>query len=44
MSVEDNLEKIMVDQAQLVSQFRNIQLATQNLEKKFGQFANAQNS
>lgn len=34
----------MVDQAQLAANVRNNQLATQNLEKQFGQFASAQNS
>ncbi|XP_049382857.1 uncharacterized protein LOC125847236 [Solanum stenotomum] len=36
MSVEDMLKQIMADQAKLVADVRNNQLATQNLEKKFG--------
>ncbi|KAH0716682.1 hypothetical protein KY290_012945 [Solanum tuberosum] len=44
MSVEDMLKQIMSDQAKLAAEVRNNQLATQNLEKKFGQFASAQNS
>lgn len=42
MSVEEILKKIMADQAQLAVDVRNNQLGTKNLEKKFGQFANAQ--
>uniref|UniRef100_M1D8H2 Putative plant transposon protein domain-containing protein n=1 Tax=Solanum tuberosum TaxID=4113 RepID=M1D8H2_SOLTU len=44
MSMEEMLKMIMADQAQLAADVRNNQLATQNLEKKFGQFASAQNS
>ncbi|XP_015164961.1 uncharacterized protein [Solanum tuberosum] len=44
MSLEEMLKKIMADQAQLAADVRNNQLATQNLEKQFGQFASAQNS
>jgi len=44
MSVEDMLKQIMADQAKLAADVRNNQLATQNLEKQFGQFASAQNS
>ncbi|KAK4730245.1 hypothetical protein R3W88_023233 [Solanum pinnatisectum] len=44
MSMEEMIKKIMVDQAQLAIDVRNNQLATQNLEKKFRQFASAQNS
>ncbi|XP_049360466.1 uncharacterized protein LOC125825176 [Solanum verrucosum] len=44
MSVKEMLKKIMVDQAQLAANVRNNQLATQNLEKQFGQFTSAQNS
>ncbi|XP_015164041.1 uncharacterized protein [Solanum tuberosum] len=44
ISVEEMLKKIMADQAQLAADVRNNQLATQNLEKQFGQFACAQNS
>lgn len=34
----------MIDQAQLVVDVTNSQFVTQNLEKKFGQFSNGQNS
>uniref|UniRef100_M1DJM2 Integrase core domain containing protein n=1 Tax=Solanum tuberosum TaxID=4113 RepID=M1DJM2_SOLTU len=44
MSIEEMLKKIMADQAQLVADVRNNQLATQNLEKQFGIFASDQNS
>ncbi|XP_015169787.1 uncharacterized protein [Solanum tuberosum] len=43
MSVEDILKQIMADQAKLEADVRNNQLAIQNLEKQFGQFASAQN-
>ncbi|XP_015159540.1 uncharacterized protein [Solanum tuberosum] len=43
MSMVEMLKKIMADQAQLAADVRNKQLATQNLEKQFGQFASAQN-
>ncbi|KAK4706456.1 hypothetical protein R3W88_033992 [Solanum pinnatisectum] len=39
MSMEEMMKKIMVEQAQLAADVRNSQLATQNLEKQFGQYA-----
>ena len=36
MSVEEMLQKIMADQAQLATDVRSNQLGTQNLEKQFG--------
>ncbi|XP_049355722.1 uncharacterized protein LOC125820325 [Solanum verrucosum] len=44
MSVEVMLKKIMANLAQLAADVRNNQLATQNLEKQFGQFPSSQNS
>uniref|UniRef100_M1E1B9 Integrase core domain containing protein n=1 Tax=Solanum tuberosum TaxID=4113 RepID=M1E1B9_SOLTU len=44
MSMDEMLKKIKADQAQLTADVRNNQLATQNLEKQFWQFASAQNS
>ncbi|KAK4729977.1 hypothetical protein R3W88_022965 [Solanum pinnatisectum] len=42
--IEEMLKKIMANQAQLAVDVRNNQLAIQNLEKQFEQFASAQNS
>ncbi|KAK4731746.1 hypothetical protein R3W88_024734 [Solanum pinnatisectum] len=44
MSVEDMLKQIMADQAKLAADVIINQLATQNLEKQFGQFGSAYNS
>ncbi|KAK4724660.1 hypothetical protein R3W88_027439 [Solanum pinnatisectum] len=44
MSMEEMLKKIMANQPQLAADARNDQLAIQNLEKRFGQLASAQNS